>query len=84
MKINRSLAISDNGFIFNPNTGDSFSVNDLGLTILQQIREGHTKSEIVNHLLDTYQVEKAVVEKDMDEFLKMARTHQLVTFTDEA
>jgi hypothetical protein len=82
MKLNRSLAISDNGFIFNPNTGDSFSVNDLGLSILQKIREGISKKDIVAALCAEYNAEKSVIEKDMDEFLKVIRTHQLVEFND--
>ena len=42
MKINRNLAISENGFVFNPTTGDSFSVNEIGALIINEIK-------IINH-----------------------------------
>ena len=41
-----SLAISDNGFIFKPSTGESFTTNELGLIILNLLKEGKSADEI--------------------------------------
>ena len=47
MKVNRNLASSENGFVFNPTTGDSFSINELGVFIINKIKEGKTENEIL-------------------------------------
>ena len=31
MKIRENLAVSDNGFVFDPETGESFTVNEVGV-----------------------------------------------------
>ena len=36
------LAISDSGFVFDPYTGASFSVNLTGLTLLRALKDGDT------------------------------------------
>jgi len=33
MRIRKNIAISDTGFIFNPTTGDSYSINQVGQEI---------------------------------------------------
>jgi hypothetical protein len=38
MRIRKNIAISENGFIFNPLTGDSFSVNETGIFIIQKTK----------------------------------------------
>jgi len=35
MKISQNIAISENGFLFNPATGDSFSTNACGKEIIR-------------------------------------------------
>jgi hypothetical protein len=53
MNIRKNIAISENGFIFNPLTGDSFSVNETGLFILQKLKEGETRETIMPRLTST-------------------------------
>ena len=40
MKIKKNIAISDSGFIFNPDTGESFTANPIGLEILSMLKDG--------------------------------------------
>jgi hypothetical protein len=82
MKVNRNLAISENGFVFNPSSGDSFSVNELGLVIINLIKEGKTKTEIIETVLQDYNVEKSVIEKDFNEFVKILNNYQLAEIHD--
>jgi len=46
MKINQSIAISENGFVFNPITGDSFTLNNTGIQILTMLKSGKTIDDI--------------------------------------
>ncbi|MCE2786785.1 MAG: PqqD family protein [Bacteroidota bacterium] len=71
MNLLKNLAISDTGFVFNPATGDSFSVNPIGLDILKHLKDGKSENEIRKHLLESYQTDKETVEKDLYDFFKM-------------
>ena len=35
MRLKKNIAVSDSGFVFNPTTGDSYSLNPVGKEILQ-------------------------------------------------
>lgn len=82
MKINKNLAISENGFVFNPTTGDSFSVNELGALIINQIKSGKSKDEIISSISQEYNAEKSTIEKDFSEYLNVLSNHQLLEFND--
>jgi len=45
MKIRPNIAISENGFIFNPDTGESFTVNPIGREIIRISKEKYPWSE---------------------------------------
>lgn len=78
MELNRNIALSESGFIFNPLTGDSFSVNPVGQDILQLLKQGKPKDEIIKFLHKKYQVESAVAEKDLYDFMLILRNYQLL------
>jgi hypothetical protein len=82
MKVNRNLAISENGFVFNPTTGDSFSVNELGAMIINEIKAGKSKNEILDVVSNDYNADKSTIEKDFNEFLQILSNHQLVEIND--
>lgn len=82
MKVNRNLAISENGFVFNPTTGDSFSVNELGAMIINEIKAGKSKNEILEVVSNDYNADKSTIEKDLNEFLEILTNHQLVEIND--
>jgi hypothetical protein len=43
MKIPEEVKISDNGFVFNSKTGDSFSLNPFGLELIKNIQDALIK-----------------------------------------
>lgn len=71
MNLLKNLALSDTGFVFNPATGDSFSVNPIGLDLMKLLKDGKSEADIKKHLLDTYQTDAETIEKDVYDFLKM-------------
>jgi hypothetical protein len=71
MNLLKNLAVSDTGFVFNPATGDSFSVNPIGLDILKYLKDGKSENDIKRYLLESYQTDKETVEKDLYDFFKM-------------
>jgi hypothetical protein len=78
MKIKSNIAISDSGFIFNPDTGESFTVNPIGVDILNQMKEGKTVEEISLSLEDKYNTDKNTLEKDTEDFLGLLRNYSLL------
>ena len=47
-----TLAVNKNGFVFDPENGISYTVNETGLFILQKLQSGVTKEEIIDFLTE--------------------------------
>lgn len=77
MDIKKNIAISDSGFVFNPNNGDSFTLNPIGLEIVRLIQDGHDDQHIVDQLTDQYSVDSATAEKDLYDFKKSLIRYKL-------
>jgi len=72
------LAISEEGFIFDPVTGNSFTTNKTGLFIIQALKEGKKIENIVQMLVEKYEVSKEEAEKDVTDFVEQLRYHHLI------
>ena len=79
MKVRKNIAISENGFIFNPLTGDSFSVNETGVFIIQKLKEEESIESILHNLVEEYELDAHTAEKDLNDFLTMLKSYQLIT-----
>ena len=64
MKINKNIAISDTGFVFNPLNGESFSINPIGVEIINLMKEDKSFDDIMKTVVTKYNVEGATLEKD--------------------
>lgn len=78
MKVRKNIAISDSGFLFNPSTGDSFSMNPIGHEILQMIQDEKSEMDIIDEITANYAIDKNTVEKDLYDFINMLKTHKLI------
>jgi hypothetical protein len=78
MKLKKNIATSEAGLIFNPGTGDSFSVNNTGAEILSLLKENRSHEEIMEHLLIKFDVEETQIEKDMDDFISQLSDYNLL------
>ncbi len=76
MKISR-LAMNDEGFIFDPETGNSYTVNETGLFILRKLKEGLSPAEISMALSEEYRVSFEEAERDVEEFLEDLKRYGL-------
>jgi hypothetical protein len=77
MKLNKNIAVSDTGFIFNPLSGDSFSTNPIGQEIIRLMKEQKSKGEIIKALAQKYNAEESTLEKDLEDFFQMLLSYQL-------
>lgn len=80
MKIRKNIAISETGFIFNPLTGDSFSVNETGLFLLHMLQEGRDSESILEVFRETFELDKNSAEMDLSDFLSMLKSYQLTEY----
>ncbi|KAF5080112.1 Coenzyme PQQ synthesis protein D [anaerobic digester metagenome] len=78
MDIRKNIAVSENGFIFNPLTGDSFSVNQTGVFILRKMKEGDSNEDIMKALQEEYELDTYTAEKDLYDFLSLLKSYQLI------
>ncbi len=78
MKLKHKLAISDNGFIFDPTTGESFSMNNEAMTILNLLKEGKKENEIKEYFLNEYDVDETTFDRSYLDFISMLRYYNLI------
>jgi hypothetical protein len=67
----KELAISENGFIFDPMSGSTFTVNAAGACIIGCLREGRPRAEIISRLRNTFTVEQSDLDSDLGEFIRL-------------
>lgn len=63
----QNLAISDTGFVFDPKTGNTFTLNETALFILRLLKEEKTKEEVLLALLSEYETDKEEVDRDFED-----------------
>jgi hypothetical protein len=78
MKLKKNIATSEAGLIFNPGTGDSFSVNGIGNVIFSRLRESTSREEITDFLISRYEVDRKQLEKDLDDFISLLHDYNLL------
>ena len=76
--IKKNVAVSDSGFVLNASTGESFSVNPIGVEIINALKQGKTIEEISAELLNSYDVDFNTFEKDMSDFMDMLKFYHVI------
>ena len=71
MKLNKKIAISESGFIFDPTTGDSYTVNPIAVEILNFLQKGMALKQIKQEMLKMYDVAEHILDKSVDEFIEV-------------
>jgi len=75
----RQLAISDAGFVFDPMSGHTFSVNPTGRRVLSLLKEGQDTDAIAARLAEEFELEGGEdLARDVEDFLARLREHALV------
>lgn len=78
MIITEEVRISDNGFVFNSRTGDSFNLNPFGLTLIKLIEQKNDFDTIKEMVLEKYDIDDLNFEKDFYEFCALLKHHQII------
>lgn len=71
------LAVNQEGFAFDPRTGDSYLVNPVGLAILNGLQQGATTDAIAAQIVERFEVAEATARADLADFLAQLQNLQL-------
>jgi len=70
----RELALSDSGFVFDPMTGHTFTVNPSGLLILRWLKDGVELEDVPRRLAGEFELEPGEDPgRDVQDFLMQLR-----------
>ncbi len=84
MNINKNIAVSDSGFVFNATTGESFTVNPIGIEIIDLLKQDKSIEEINQELLNRYIADIITIDKDVNDFISLLKQFSLIENTDAA
>ena len=62
------LALNDEGFAFNPTTGDSYQISSTGVVILAALRENKSDDVIAQSLTEKFDVTLVDAQHDVADF----------------
>jgi hypothetical protein len=82
MSIKNNVAVSNSGFIFNSNSGESFSANPIGTEIINAVKENKSFEEIKTLILSKYSIDEETFEKDFYDFLSVLNNFSLTDTND--
>ncbi len=63
------LAVSESGFLFDPETGQSFTLNKTGLVTLNQLKRGSSIEETASYLSQNYMVSVEAAMNSVEAFI---------------
>ena len=78
MLIKGNIALSENGFVFNPSTGDSFTMNNTGREVLVFIKEGKNIDQIADLMSERYDVDRVILERYLEDFVNELGANNLL------
>jgi len=75
----RELAMSDSGFVFDPMTGHTFTVNPSGLVLLRLLKQGTEIGQLCEHLAREFEVGLGEdLARDVQDFIMQLRECELI------
>ena len=78
MKLKKNIAISESGFVFDPTSGESFSLNPIAIEILNMLQEGKGQGDISGFVMNKYDVERDTFENNYFDFVGMLKQFSLL------
>jgi hypothetical protein len=79
MKVNKKIAVSESGFLFDSGTGDSYSLNPIAVEILEMIKDNKSVVQIKKSLMEKYDVKPTVLDKAYDEYLVLLKKFNIIS-----
>ncbi len=71
----KRLALSDSGFVFDPVTGKSYTVNETGFWLIKQLQQDSSLDVLKTQIVREFDGEEKTIERHVMEFLEQIRRH---------
>ena len=78
IKIKKDIAVSETGFLFDPNTGESFTLNKTGKIIFKLLAEENEPESISKIVQEQYDIDNQTAQRYVDEFIMMLQQFNLI------
>lgn len=78
MELKKNVNVSDNGFVFDANSGDTFTLNETGVFILKLLQEHRSEPQIVELLSSEFEVDALTAERNTMDFVAMLKKNNLI------
>ncbi|MGC9470448.1 MAG: HPr-rel-A system PqqD family peptide chaperone [Bacteroidales bacterium] len=78
MSLRKNIAVSDSGFVFDPTSGESYSLNPIGTEIVRRLQQDRSHEEIIRDLVEKYDVDDATLERYYFDFIGMLKQYNLL------
>ncbi|MBI3563378.1 MAG: PqqD family protein [Gammaproteobacteria bacterium] len=75
VSLSQRLTLCDSGFVFDPVTGNSSTVNPTGMAIIRQLQQNSNLKQAVTALQKNFKVQSRVAERDFIEFTNLLWNH---------
>lgn len=75
----KDIAINDTGFVFDPYSGGTFTLNSTGLVIVRSLRDGESHSEILARLRSEFDGVTGKLEEEVQDFMRSLREFGLLS-----
>jgi PqqD family protein of HPr-rel-A system len=77
-RLKSGLRISDQGMVFDPSTGESFTLNPTGLEILRLMMDGADENRIFDIMSNDYDLNRTEFERYFLDFISVLKSFQLL------
>lgn len=78
VNLKKNISISENGFLFDANTGDSYSLNETAADILLLLNEGKEEADLQQEFQNKYKVDDLTFERSYFDFINLLRHLNLI------
>jgi hypothetical protein len=78
MKVKPNVAISESGFVFDANSGESYSLNPIGIEILNELKQNKSRDDIFTLLMKKYEVAEYTLEQNLLDFMTLLKQYNLI------
>ncbi len=70
MKLAKNSVVSNDGYVFNRKTGESFTLNAIAVDLLRLLEDEERDMEcLTNYIMENYQVEnRSIIYSDLSDF----------------
>ncbi len=74
----KPLDVTDDGFAFDPCTGESYTLNSCGQLVLQRLQQGENPKQIAHFLASHFGIAQSTAERDITDFFQQLNLFGLV------